>query len=243
MKKITGHSLLEFMMVCALSLVLLASLLVSYSSMRQNFRFQHALVNMQGHFASWAIVWQRAIRAAGDVSCQSSQDPVNLHDAVRAYSANALPLALVGQVAGDNDVLVVRECVPYQGRLQVRKIAYFIANTNHNNHGFPVLALFQKALATSGGNGGVGQRQELVPGLSKLKLHFLIDNKQLNLKSVNQVADWEKVRAVVADVLWISQQAVLTKPMRYFWQTIKNTAADKRWYQSMQLVTALRMTN
>lgn len=212
MTKPLGFSLLEFILSLALSAILILVATETYFSIQQTHQLQTALAGIQetGRFVISTL--DHRIRMAGADDCEKKKNWVNTEDAIQGYSSDDLPTWLQGQVKAETDVIVVGECIQYQGIPQFTKTAYFIADTGRvNAQGESIDALYTKPMG--------GPRQELASDIENMKIRYgvtSVDGKDvLAEKPAASISDWTKVRSVSIALLLNSEKAVLKTASPY----------------------------
>ncbi len=206
-----GFSLLEAMLACSLGSFLLLGLLQIYWTVHTNLPLQQAIASMQenGRFASHLL--RQAIAMAGDARCVSPPPFVNHHLAIRGYE-NTVPEFLRGKVMPSTDSLVVGRCQTVEGKAQFAQYGYFIGKTIRKNlQDEFVAALYESPV--------VGYKQELIPNVKAMKIHYGIashDGKFIEAyQPASAITDWSRVKIVAIALLLSSEKPVLSKPIPY----------------------------
>ena len=176
-----------------------------------NLPLQQAIASMQenGRFASHLL--RQAIAMAGDARCVSPPPFVNHHLAIRGYE-NTVPEFLRGKVMPSTDSLVVGRCQTVEGKAQFAQYGYFIGKTIRKNlQDEFVAALYESPV--------VGYKQELIPNVKAMKIHYGIashDGKFIEAyQPASAITDWSRVKIVAIALLlsWKSRYYQSRFPM------------------------------
>ncbi len=237
--KSVGFSLLELIIAGAISAFVTSGLIMSYVGIKGSYIQQNALLEMQdsGRFA--VSILNERLRIAGWIGCVDPDNPVHQNQAVTGYDSDHLPDFLKNQVVPDTDVVVVYSCVANSHLSEDTKLltlAYYIGDTGRKNaEGQPVLALFQKP--------SDGDRVELASGVERMKIMYGVNiaaNLPLQYFSVAQISNWEQVRGIQIDLLINSIDAVLKKPLGYYYQNQFIVPNDKMLHRAWNTYIDLR---
>ena len=161
-----GFTLIEMLIACAVSVLLLIGLFKVYQSVQHIEKNNALLIGMQTRAQFVSHLLQKRIRMAGFAGCGLGGLAVDQTNAIQGYDADHLPAFLQGEIADHSDVMVIGECLPYHAHKQFMRIAYFIGDTHRkSSSGQPIYALYAKKLPD-------GHREELAEGISQLKIQY-----------------------------------------------------------------------
>ena len=203
----SGFTLVELLLACTLSLLLLSGLATVYTSVKNNNRLQQYLLDLQesGRFA--VMLLNQRIRQAGYVACMGGE-PVKQDQAIVGYDSDHLPAELQNQVIAGTDAVLINSCVDNKWV----SMAYYIGDTHRrNNLGKPILGLFQKPLTAD--------RAELVAGVEQMKISYGLavnDISGLVYFPAAQVTDWQKVRGVQIELEITSNDQRIHRPWSFY---------------------------
>lgn len=229
-----AYSLLEILLSCALSALILSGLIEYYLAVQKNFLLQEASMSLAdtGRFASNFLI--QNIRLAGYAGCEEGIW-VNQDLAIRGYE-QTLPSYLQGKVISGTDSIEIGHCRTDSGKEQFMQDAYIISDTGRQNSlGGKVLALY---LVPSTGN-----KQELVPDITQMKIQYGVASRDgqniAEYLPAPQVKDWKQVRTVKIFLSLSSEQPVLTQPKPYFFAGL-DMPPDRFLHAEWDVYVALR---
>lgn len=235
--RMSGLSLMEFLVAAALASLLMTGLIKLYIGMKQNYHLQSGLATIQenGRFAMYFL--DRRVHRAGDMSCVKEKP--KSFQMIRGYSRANAPSRLKRQMIKNSDAFIMSSCERYKGRKQFIKTAYFISKTSYKNQqGKRVLAIYMKNMSRRS-----SRREELVPGIVGMHIKYGVLNKKGNsvecYVAAGQVKKWKRVTSVDISLLLSSIDNALRKPMMYRYQGKKIKAKDRNIYKEWDEYIAL----
>lgn len=234
-----GMTIIELLLASTLALMLLTGLCVLYICIKQNYNLQQTYARIQegGRFIT-SLLTQK-IHAAGLAICQSQNSPI-VSPAIIGYDSEHLPSGFQIEVKPDTDVMTVTSCTNNQSNsesLSLVQMAYFVGDTHRvNSQGEKIYALFQKPFN--------GNREELVPGISQMKVQYgILDSTGNNVEeylSDKEVTDWSKVVAVYINFLIDSIEPMTKNAQPYYYQNQWMTPVNHLLYQPWSFYAVLR---
>lgn len=239
MNRVSGFSLLEWLIASALSLLIADGLMMAYLGIKTNYSREQTIIDLQDS-ARFAVTYlHQRIRQAGWAGCADSANPVHQAQAIQGYdSSTALPSVLQNQMLPGTDAVVINSCVDDQKLsqdTQLKSIAYYIGDTGRVNlQGQPIWGLFQKPVD--------GDRDELVAGVEQMRILYgaAHSENKLTYYTAAAVPDWQQVRGLQIDLLFNSIDAVLRQPQPYYFNGQTIIADDLLWHQSWNTYIDLR---
>lgn len=222
MKRMQGFTLLEMILACALSTLLIAGLLKIFLGLQHSITLQKTIADMQerGRFA--VILLKNFIRKSGKNDCELLK-PVG--NALREYHSQ--------QVMPNTDAIVVKTCRHYLKKMRYLPTALYIARTTRrNSSGETITALFEKNL--------LSQRRELIENVRDMQIRYGIASPSgseiAHTVPAEQVTDWKQVKSVAISLLLVSMRSVLPYPKAYWFMDHWAMPADRRLYSVWNVV-------
>lgn len=149
MKSYHGYTLIEIIVALFLGSLLLAGLMTVYLNTKSSYRTQNGLVDLQDRVRFVSNLLQRTIHAAGNAACKNDGELVDQKHAI----------------LGDDGSMTLGECLYYKNKNQFIQMRYFVGDTHRKDfQGRDILALYRKPT--------VGEREELVSGISSMKIQY-----------------------------------------------------------------------
>ena len=124
-----GALLIEAMLACFLGVLLMASFIEIYLSVKKTLTLQKALIEIQENARFSAHFISQNIRLAGYADCDSSGIWVNKNLAIQGYQNN-VPSFLTGKVLKNTDSIQLGECKAKDDKIQWAPFVFFIGQTS-----------------------------------------------------------------------------------------------------------------
>lgn len=177
MKSFHGYTLIEIIVALFLGSLLLAGLMTVYLNTKSNYRTQNRLADLQDRVQFLSNLLQRTIHAAGNVACKNDGELVDQKHAI----------------LGDGSSMILGECQHYKNKNQFIQMRYFVADTHRKDfQGRDIFALYRKPV--------VGEREELVSGVSNMKIQYgILSQNHRDISryvSASAVDNWNNVGSV-----------------------------------------------
>lgn len=150
----SGFSLFEVFLTVGLTSLLMMQLFTLFIKIQHQFTLQESLISMQEKMHFFSFYFMKHLPMVGDAHCVMGK----LVDRRDAVGARYDPLM-------QSDQFWIRQCLWYHQAMRWVKVNYFVADTHRSqSSGQPVLALYRRIEG--------GEREELIAGVTKLRLHF-----------------------------------------------------------------------
>jgi len=235
LQKQLGATLIEVMLVCALSIFLIAGLIQIFLTTKKTFTAQAALAEIQEN-ARFAIHFlQQNIRIAGYAHCDNSDNYLNQKLAIQGYE-NSLPDFLQGKVMQGTDSIIIGECRSEDGKEKFNQYAFFISPTSRKNIlGKTINSLYEMRID--------GSKEELVENVSGMKISYGVaaaNGEEIKAYlPASQIADWSAVRAVDIALLFSSTAPIFPQSQIISFAG-KQLSPDRFLYGEWHVYIALR---
>lgn len=233
-----GFSIIEVLLACILASFLIAAAMQVYVSTKKLFLLQSAIAHLLEHirFADYTLTNQ--IRMAGDASCVGI-NLNSLQELIRGYQNNLPNFLQNTGVKKDTDIIVVQQCRMLEGKVNLHRVAYFIANTNRKDSSTkPTYALYEKFSGSD--------RHELVPDVSEMQIRYGINESQkinnIVFLTADEIADWHQVKIIKIILLFNSSENILPRITSFSFQN-KIITADRKLKKEIILYITLREPN
>ena len=160
--KCSGFTLIEILIALALSSIICISVFDCVASIEILYQRQLAIAGMQEKTRFLTVFFGEKIKQSGDFSCEpwriKREDPV-----VVSYAAQEASDKWGVKIKAKTDLLQLKECIRFNGKLQYLPIDFFVADTRRvSGKGREIDALFMKIEGH--------HREELVPNLVEFRV-------------------------------------------------------------------------
>lgn len=188
-----GFTLLEILLVSALSSLLFISLFSIFFEINHGDQWRQKITNFVEEIQSLENFITDRIKKIGDARCLSLQHPVDMQRAIHGYKAENVPKEWGIQSLSQSDVLIIAECMLYQQKYQFVSLAFFVADSHRQDeYGHEIYSIYQKVLG--------GHAEELVANIQMMNvLYGISQSENSNISQyliADAVTDWQAVRSV-----------------------------------------------
>jgi hypothetical protein len=188
-----GFSLLELLIALFMGTLVLCGAMEIYLSMKLTYRTYFDSLQIHQEARLMLLLVNRHVRLAGYQGCINSEEPVNMVDAIRGYSASNVPKNYGIQAKPNSDILILRECFYYQQHWQLLREAFYTGRTGRvDKKGHKIFSLYFKKIP--------GKSQELSEKINSFSVWYGISDAShaeiIMYKKAADVSDWSRVRSL-----------------------------------------------
>lgn len=204
-RKMLGFSLLELLLSVSIGAFMCIGIFNLYGSLNHLILREQVVSSFTQNMQFINHFLRRKINQAGDWSC-ANRFPGALSIPIKGYTSVQAKQKLGLSVKQGTDLLRLRECVRFHGKLRYLPIMFFVANTFRvTSMKKPIYALFYKVAHHP--------REELIAGITRMSLTFGEINHAHNdagiFYSIDELEDWSSVRFVRLEYLLSAHQLPL----------------------------------